>query len=228
MISISNRCSVFVLFFFPPVFRRWLNGSWVTMNAPKHCNMSQQLIGVLTLIFSAEEVYYPYSFAPIYSSFHHCFCSERCYFCTFGGGSVARRAITVAVAESYDLTLWREIIANIIHSAVVTVKRASWGHISQEGEGSRETALMLSTVRNADAEHISAASGALIFRSRKGLLLSCKIRQWHFLNQKWKKKLFPFAVASVLLWRCRCNQVTGSNKHRSALCFRVTTHKVIY
>ncbi len=92
------------------------------MNAPKPRNMSQQLIGVLTLIFSAEEVYYPYSFAPIYSSFHRRFCSERCYFCTFGGGSVARGAITVAVAESYDLTLWQEIIANIIHSAVVTVK----------------------------------------------------------------------------------------------------------
>lgn len=28
-----------------------------------------------------------------------------------------------AVAESYDITLWQEIITNIIHSAVVRVKR---------------------------------------------------------------------------------------------------------
>ncbi len=44
----------------------------------------------------------------------------------------------VAVAESYDLTLWQEIITNIIHSAVVIVKWTQHHeHISQEegGEG---------------------------------------------------------------------------------------------
>lgn len=124
-------CFVFLFF-----SRRSFRGDWTVAEWPwtlqKHRNMSQQLIGVLTLIFSAEEVYYPYSFAPIYSSFHRCFCSERCYFCAFGGGSVACGAITVAVAESYDLTPWQGIIASIIHSAVVTVKWTSWGHISQE------------------------------------------------------------------------------------------------
>lgn len=44
----------------------------------------------------------------------------------------------MAVAESYDLTLWQEIITNIIHSAAVTVKRTSRGHISQEEKGGGE------------------------------------------------------------------------------------------
>lgn len=47
----------------------------------------------------------------------------------FGGWLVACGATVVAVEESYDLTLWQEIIANIIHSAVVIVK----GTQHQEG-----------------------------------------------------------------------------------------------
>lgn len=63
-----------------------------------------------------------YSFPPIYPSFHHSFCSERCYFHTFCGWLVACGAIVAAVVESYDITLWQEIITNIIHSAVLRVK----------------------------------------------------------------------------------------------------------
>lgn len=40
----------------------------------------------------------------------------------FGGWLVAFGAILVAVAERHDLTLWQEIIANIIYSSVVMVR----------------------------------------------------------------------------------------------------------
>lgn len=100
-----------------------------------------------------------YSLPPICSSFHQCFCGERCYFCTFVGGLVACRAITVAVAESCDPTLWQEIITNIIHSAVVIVTWISWGHVSKEerceGEAKRK-------YKNADASSAFAASGTLL------------------------------------------------------------------
>lgn len=74
------------------------------------------------LIFSAGEAY----------------CSAA--FCRFAPPFITVSAVKgvifvhlVAVARSYDLTLWQEIIANIIHSAVVIVTRISGGHVSARG-----------------------------------------------------------------------------------------------
>ncbi len=66
--------------FFRQIFQGWWNGSRVTMKPNVCSKILRQLIGVLTLMFSAGEVYYLYSFPPIYSSFHHCFCREKVLF----------------------------------------------------------------------------------------------------------------------------------------------------
>lgn len=107
MISISNRLSV--LFFCGSFRGHWMVAEWPWswIHAPKWYS-DHSLVGWCWYL--VQRRFITYSFPPIYSPFHHCFCSERCYFCTFGGWLVACRAIMVAVGESYDLTLWQEII----------------------------------------------------------------------------------------------------------------------
>lgn len=68
----------------------------------------------------------------------------------------------MAVAESYDPTLWQEIITNIIHSAVVMLKGTQHHEgifpKKREVKEKREVSLHLFPVRNADAEHFPAAT----------------------------------------------------------------------
>lgn len=77
--------------------------------------MRQQLTGGLMLIFSVRVVYYIQLSSDLLF-IHHCFCSERCYFCTFGVRLVACRANTGGSC--------RELLSN-------TMARNYYKHYSQ-------------------------------------------------------------------------------------------------
>lgn len=159
-------------FVFPQLFQRRMNGSKVTMKLNALLQNDTATWGNNSLVgwrwYSVQRRFITYSFPPIYSSFHHCFCSESCYFCTFGGWLVACGAIVVAVAGK----LWSNTVARNYYkhysqcSSHSEVNSTSWGHSSREEQGERgkqKVGLNLSPVKNADAEHFSAASGTLTF-----------------------------------------------------------------
>lgn len=161
MISISNRLSVL---FFRSSFRgEWMVAEWPWswMLAPKwYSNMRQQLIGGLTLMFGAEEFYYLQLstdllfLSSLFLQWKLLFLYIWWLVSSLRGhwGGSCRKLWSNTVATNYC-----KHYSQCSSHSELSVMRAYFP--GREGwRGSKESALILSPVKNADAEHFSAAS----------------------------------------------------------------------
>lgn len=170
-----------VLFFCSSFRGDWMVAEWPWswMHAPKwYSNMRQQLIGGLTLIFSAEEVYYLQLSADLLF-LSSLFLQWKVLFLYIWwlvsslqghySGS-CRKLWSNTVARNYC----KHYSQCSSHCEVNTMR--AYFPRRERWRGSKKTASILSPVKNADAQHFFCFW--YINSLKKGFLLSWKIRQW--------------------------------------------------